>query len=54
VLVAVVVDEPAAVREVLELVELGELAEWLEPPQDAISNQASTVAQSARRGIGAL
>jgi hypothetical protein len=33
---------------------LDELEEWPEPPQAAMSNEASTAAQSARRGIGAL
>jgi hypothetical protein len=44
VLVAVLADE----------VGLLELEEWPEPPQAAMSNEASTAAQSARRGIGAL
>jgi hypothetical protein len=36
------------------LVELEELEEWPEPPQAVMSSEASTAAQSARRGIGAL
>ena len=51
VLVAVV----AVVAEAVALVvELAELEESLEPPQAAITKAASTAAQSARRGIGAL
>ena len=48
VLVAVVADE------VELLVELDELEECPEPPQAAMSSEASTAAQSACRGIGAL
>jgi hypothetical protein len=57
VLVAVAAaDEAVAVLELLGLVELVEveLAEWLEPPQAAMTSEASTAAQSACRGIGAL
>ena len=44
-----VVGEEAAL-----LAELDELEEGPAPPQAAISNEASAVAQSACRGIGAL
>jgi hypothetical protein len=50
-------DEAAAVLELLGLVELvllADVAEWLEPPQAAMTSEASTAAQSACRGIGAL
>jgi hypothetical protein len=53
VLVAVAADEVAAV-DVALVVELAELEEWPEPPQAAMSSEASTAAQNACRDIGAL
>jgi hypothetical protein len=47
-------DVVAAVLELLRFAELVELEEWLEPPQAAMTNEVSTAAQNARRGIGAL
>jgi hypothetical protein len=49
-----VADVVAAALVALELAELVELDEWLDPPQAARTSEAITAAQSARRVIGAL
>lgn len=52
--VAAAVALPVVPLAVVLSAELVELAEWLDPPHAAISSEASRVAQSRRRAIGAL